>query len=210
MAEVKAESKTEKPTEDYLVELDNYLKAGIHIGTKFRTKYMSKFIYKIRSDGLAVLNVQEIDNRLRLTANMISEYEADDILIVCRRENGWESVKLFAEMIGCRYLIGRYPPGILTNPGLDNFTQAKLMIVTDPWPDRNAVRDAVSVGIPVIGLCDTNNESNYLDLVMPCNNKGKKSLGLIFWILGKEYLKNKGKIKSDKEVEDKLELFLRD
>src|SRR3989344_6951206 len=153
----------DKESESLLVDLDNYLKAGIHIGTKFRTKYMAPFIYKVRSDGLAVLNVQGIDKRLGVAANMLSQYEPDGIMVVCRRENGWDAVKLFSEMIGCRYLIGRYPPGILTNPRLDSFTEAKVIVVVDPWPDRNAVRDAVSVGVPVIGLCDTNNESNYLD-----------------------------------------------
>ena len=44
---------------------------------------------------------------------------------------------------------------------------------------------------------DTNNQANNLDLVVPCNNKGKKSLGLFFYILMREYLKSMGKIKSD-------------
>lgn len=193
-----------------LVELEKYLKSGIHIGTKYKTSYMAPFIYKIRPDGLSVLNVQEINNRIHLAAQLLSDYDPKDIMIICRRENGWDAVKLFSEMIGCRYFIGRYPPGILTNHDLDNFTEAKLMLVVDPWPDKNAIRDAVKMGIPVIGLCDSNNESNYLDLVIPCNNKGKKSLGLIFWILAKEYLKSNKKIKSDKEVEDKLDSFLKE
>jgi small subunit ribosomal protein S2 len=174
-----------------LVPNEEYLKAGIHIGTKFKTKYMENFIYKTRSDGLSVLNITSIDERIRLASNMLSHYAPEDIILVSRRENGWKAVKMFAKLTGCRVFAGRYPPGILTNPALKQFTEAKIMIVTDAWPDRNAVQDAMKIGIPVIGLCDTNNQANNLDLVVPCNNKGKKSLGLFFFILAKLYMESR-------------------
>ena len=94
-------------------------------------------------------------------------------------------MKMFGKIIGCRIFAGRYPPGILTNPALDKYTEVKIVLVTDSWPDRNAIMDAIKIGIPVIALCDTNNQSNNIDLVVPCNNKGKKSLGLFFWILAR-------------------------
>lgn len=194
-------------TEEYLIPLDNYLKVGLHIGTKFRTKYMEPFIYKVRSDGLAVMNVKKIDERIATAAKFISQFEPKDILVVCRRENGWKSVKLFSKLTGVRAIAGRYRPGMLTNSNLDNFSETKLMIVIDPWPDKNAVLDAVKVGVPVIALCDTNNEANNLDLMIPCNNKGKKSLGLLFWVLAKEYLKNRGLIKSEDEIKISLDEF---
>ncbi len=189
--------------EGFLIPLDEYLKVGIHIGTKFRTKYMASFIYKTRPDGLVVLNVQEIDKRLRLAANLLSQYKPEDILVVCRRENGWKAVNLFSRLTGIRVFAGRYPPGILTNPNLRTFIETKLIFVVDPWPDKNIVKDAVKIGIPVMALCDTNNETNDLDLVIPCNNKGKKSLGLVFWILAGEYLKSR-----NKEMKEKLEDFM--
>jgi small subunit ribosomal protein S2 len=191
----------------FLVPLDDYLKVGLHIGTKFRTKSMEPFIYKVRPDGLAVLNVQEIDNRIKIAANFLSQYDAKDILVFCRRENGWKAVETFSKITGIRAFTGRYPPGILTNSSLENFIEAKLLLVTDPWPDRNAIKDAIKIGIPIIALCDTNNDAIDVDLVIPCNNKGKKSLALVFYILAKEFLKNKGVIKNDKEIKANLDDF---
>ena len=173
--------------ENLLISNDEYLKSGVHIGTKFKTKYMSNFIYKTRPDGLSVLNVQKIDERIRAAANMLSHYKPEDILIVCRRENGWKSVKKFAEVTGVKFFAGRYPPGILTNSALRDFMEAKIVLVVDVWPDRNAVKDALKIGLPVIAICDTNNNVNNIDLVIPGNNKGRKSLGLIFYLLAREY-----------------------
>ena len=186
-------------TEQYLVPVDDYLKVGLHIGTKFRTKAMSPFIYKVRNDGLSVLNVQKLNERLEVAAKLLSYYKPEEIVIVCRRENGWTAIEMFSKFTGIKTFAGRYPPGILTNTNLKNFTETKIILVTDPWPDRNVVDDALKVGIPVIALCDTNNQINNIDLVVPCNNKGKKSLGVIFYILTKEYLLRRGVIKKQSE-----------
>lgn len=196
--------------EQLLVAQDTYLKAGIHIGTKFKTKYMEKFIYKTRPDGLSVLNLQQIDARLRILSTFLAHYAPKDILIVSRRENGWKPLKKFGEVTTARVIAGRYPPGILTNPALDNYTEAKVVMVTDAWPDKNAIKDAIQVGIPIVALCDTNNQANNIDLVIPCNNKGKKSLGLLFMILAREYLKLRGEIKKDSDFTYKLEDFAED
>ncbi|MFA6888243.1 MAG: 30S ribosomal protein S2 [Candidatus Woesearchaeota archaeon] len=193
--------------ENFLVDSKIYLKSGIHIGTKFRTKQMAGFIYKTRPDGLSVLNLEKINARLRVVANLLAQYEPGQILIVSRRENGWKAVKLFGKATGCSYFAGRYPPGILTNPTLETFTETKLILVTDAWPDRNAVLDALKMGIPVVALCDTNNQINGLDLVLPCNNKGKKSLGLVFYILAKEYLKAKNVIQKDEDMPISVDEF---
>jgi len=193
--------------EKFLVPQDLYLKAGIHIGTKFRTKYMEHFIYKTRPDGLSVLNLQKIDERIGVAASFLAQYEPKDIVIVSRRENGWKSVKVFGKLTGCRVFPGRYPPGILTNPNLKEYFEPKIILVTDSWPDRNAINDALNIGIPVIALCDTNNQSNNIDLVVPCNNKGKKSLGLFFWILAREFLRKKGVLGKNQEIKESVDDF---
>ncbi len=193
--------------EQFLVPQDNYLKSGIHIGTKFRTKYMEHFIYKTRPDGLSVLNLQKIDERIRLMINLLSQFAPEDILCVSRRENGWKSVKMLNRTTGMRVIAGRYLPGTLTNPKLEKYTEVKIVLVTDAWPDRNIINDAIKIGIPVIALCDTNNQANNIDLVVPCNNKGKKSLGLLFWILSREYLKKRGVVSNDSDFKATIEDF---
>jgi small subunit ribosomal protein S2 len=193
--------------EKLIVSQDVYLKSGIHIGTKFRTKYMEQFIYKTRPDGLSVLNLQKIDERIKIAARFLSNYAPEDILLVSRRENGWKALKLVNKFTGIRIFPGRYPPGILTNPNLENYTEAKVMLVTDAWPDRNAVADALKMGIPVLALCDTNNQANEIDLVIPCNNKGKKSLGLFFWVLTREYMLARGMIKKEEDFKATIEDF---
>jgi len=193
--------------EQFLVPTDEYLKSGIRIGTKFKTRYMEAFIYQTRPDGLSVLNLQKIDERIRIAANFLSQYAPEDILVVSRRESGWKPAALFGKLTGAKVFAGRYPPGILTNPQLNNYMEAKVLLVTDAWVDRNAVMDAVKMSMPVIALCDTNNQSNFIELVVPCNNKGKKSLGLFFWIITREYMKARGMIKSADELKETLTDF---
>lgn len=186
--------------ENLLMDSNDYLKSGIHIGTKFRTKYMDKFIYKTRPDGLSVLNLQKIDERIRVAASFLSQYDAKDILLVSRRENGWKALKQVNKLTGINVINGRYPPGILTNTNLKTFIEPKILFVCDPWPDNNAVQDALKAGIPVIGLCDTNNESNNLELVVPMNNKGKKSVGLVLYLITREFMRNKALLRGDGDI----------
>lgn len=207
MAEEVAQTEGTQLEGNYIVPLDEYLKVGLHIGTKFRTKAMQQFIYKIRQDGLSVLNVQQINDRLVLAAKFLADYNPKDVLVVSRRENGWKAVELFGSLTGVRVFTGRYLPGILTNTQLEKFSEVKLILVTDPFPDKNLVDDASRIGVPVIALCDTNNEIMNVDLVVPCNNKGKKSLGLVFYILAREFMKIKGMIKSDEEFPNKIDDF---
>lgn len=197
----------QQTTKELLTDQETYLKSGIHIGTKFKTNYMAPFIYKTRPDGLSVLDIEQIDERIRILGRFLGEYEPEDILVVSRRENGWRPVRMLEKVTGIRAHAGRYPPGMLTNPQLRNYEEAKVLIVTDPWPDRNAVKDAGIVGIPIIGLCDSNNTANNLDLVIPCNNKGKKSLGVMFYLLSQEYLRARGQLKEGESIEESPDDF---
>ena len=193
--------------EQLLIPSEIYLKSGIHIGNKFKSRYMEQFIYKTRQDGLSVLNLQKINDRIEIAANFLAQYAPEDILVISRREAGWKAVKIFGKVTGINVIAGRYPPGMLTNPQLAIYKESKIVLVTDSWPDRNAILDANKVGIPVIALCDTNNHANNIDLIIPCNNKGKKSLGLLFWVLAREYMIRRGLVKSYEEIKETAEDF---
>ena len=181
-----------KMTDSLLVPVDVYLQSGIHIGSKYKTGFMQPYIYKIRPDGLSVLNIAKIDEKLKAAAKLLAKYEPEKILVVCRRDNGHKAVKAFAKATGAKAIAGRYLPGTITNPAFSGFMEPEIVVVSDPWLDRQVVRDAVKSNIPVIALCDTNNTTENIDLVIPCNNKGNKSLSLVYYILAREYLKERG------------------
>lgn len=177
--------------------VEEYLSSGAHIGTKVKTKDTERFIYKTNPNGLYILDVQVVDERIKNAGELLAKYEPKDILLVSRRENGWKPAKAFAKLTGAKYFVGRYPAGVLTNPNLKTFIEPKIVVITDPWTDKNAVHDATIAGIPIIALIDTNNTLQNVDIAVPCNNKGSKSLSLVYWLLANYYLKAKNKIKSD-------------
>lgn len=175
-----------------IIPQDEYLTAGIHIGTQQKTKEMMRFVYRVRTDGLYVLDIQATDQRIRLAANMLSKYDPQRILVVSARQYGHYPSEMFAKAIGAKAITGRFIPGTLTNPKLHIYIEPDVLVVTDPSGDVQAVNEAINVGIPVIGLCDTNNATSNVDLVIPTNNKGRKALALIYWLLAKKTLEEKG------------------
>ena len=209
MPKTKTKEKTE-PEDNYLVPLDDYLKSGIHIGTKFENQSVKDFIYKTKPSGLKILDVQKVDERLRLGAKFLSQFDPQDILLVCRRETGHKAVKKLAEATGMRCIIGRYLPGTITNTQFSSFIEPKILFACDPWHDKQAVKDAVLCNIPIMALIGSNNSIESIDFPVPCNKKSRKSLPLIFYILAREYLKNKGIIKKDSDFKLKLEDFTDD
>jgi small subunit ribosomal protein S2 len=172
-----------------LIPMDEYLAAGVHIGTQQKTEDMKRFIYRVRPDGLYVLDVKASDERIKIAASFLRKFDPARILVVSARQYGQYPAMMFAKVIGAKSLVGRFIPGTLTNPQYRNFTEPDVVIVTDPIGDAQAVKEAVDVGIPVIGMCDTNNMTMNIDLIIPTNNKGRKALALIYFLLAREILK---------------------
>ncbi|MDD5735329.1 MAG: 30S ribosomal protein S2, partial [Methanothrix soehngenii] len=157
-----------------------------------KTNDMMPYIYRVRSDGLYVLDVQSTDKRIRLAAKFLSKYDQTNILIVSARQYGQRPALMFAKATGATANVGRFVPNTLTNPAFRGFMEPDVLIATDPSGDAQAVNEAVDVGIPVIALCDTNNMTSNVDLVIPTNNKGRKALTLIYWLLARQVLRESG------------------
>jgi small subunit ribosomal protein S2 len=175
-----------------LVPVEDYLAAGVHIGTQQKSQDMKKFIYRVRGDGLYILDIRETDERIKTAAKFLSGYDASKVLVVASRQYAQYPAKKFADAIGGIAAIGRYIPGLMTNPNFHGYVEPAVVVVTDPMGDAQAIKEAVQNGIPVIGLCDTNNMTSNLDLVIPTNNKGRKALSLIYFLLTREILSLRG------------------
>ncbi len=192
---------------DLLIEEDVYLTSGVHIGTQQKSADMKDFIFKVRSDGLYVLNIKKTDERIKVAAQMLSRFSPEDILVVSARQYGQRPVREFSNKLGCGAFPGRFVPGTLTNPSLDVYVEPRVLVVTDPAADQQALKEAVKSGIPVIGLCDANNETKYVDLVIPANNKGRRSLALVYWLLTREVLKANGTFSSNSDFKEEVKDF---
>ena len=201
---IKEESR-EKAREDvyeYLISPDEYLAAGVHIGTQVKTGDMKKFIYKVRPDGLYVLDIRQLDERLKIAGKFLARYEPSKILVVSARQYGQKPARMFSKVVGAECIVGRFVPGTLTNPMLREYREPDVVLVTDPAIDTQAVREATDIGIPVVALCDSNNMAANVDLVIPTNNKGRKALALVYWLLAREVLRNRGITDFTYSVED--------
>ena len=190
-----------------LVAEDLYLTSGVHIGTQQKSADMRRFIFKVRNDGLYVLDIKSTDDRIRTAASFIAGFEPERILVVCQRQYGQKPARTFAKNVGAKSMVGRFVPGTLTNPRLPTFFEPDVIVVTDPSADQQALREAVNIGIPVVALCDANNDLKYVDLAIPANNKGRRSLALVYWLLTREVVKAKKIITKDDEFNLELEEF---
>lgn len=184
---------------------EQFLSAGMHIGMKQQTKDMKRYIYKIRDDGLAVLDLQTIENQVKTAGKFLARFQR--IMIVSRKAVAWKPVIKFAEVVNGKYITGRFLPGTITNPSFPGYYEPEVIIITDPLIDTQAIEEAVKMRVPIVALCDTSNETSSIDFVMPVNNKGRKSLATVYWLLAREILKNRGAIKTDEEFKVKPEEF---
>lgn len=181
--------KKDKKDETILTSLDDYIKTASYLGTKVITPTMRKYVYRRRLDGLAILNTNLVDKKLKEAIDFVVQFKPHEWTLVCKREAGWRAARMFSELTGVRLFTKKYPAGVITNIVLPNFFETKMMMICDPWLDKNALSDAKIVHIPVVGVCDTNNHTADIDVVAIANNKSNKSLGLIFWLLAREYMK---------------------
>ena len=215
-AQKKAEEKDSKSkekvqetpvTEELLLPRDTLLSAGIHIGTRMKTSDMEPFIYRVRPDGLFVLDVKKTDERIRVAARFLARFEHAKVAVAATRLYAHEPVKKFCELTGATPVIGRFIPGLLSNPLYASRIDPEVILVSDPRADGQAVKEAAKVGIPIVALCSTDSEFAGVDLVIPTNNKGRRALAVIFWLLARQILRERGELAADKDPAVTIEDF---
>ncbi len=193
--------------EDLLLSQDTLLSAGIHIGTRMRTKDMDPFIYRVRPDGLFVLDVKKTDERIRVTAKFLAQFEPSKVVAVAARLYGRAPVEKFCEIVGATPIIGRFVPGLLSNPLYPDRIEPSVVVVSDPKADVQAVKEASDVGIPVVALCSTDNDFSEVDLVIPTNNKGRRALAVVYWLLSRQIMRERGEIPPDGDIAQSIDDF---
>lgn len=184
---------------DFLVPQEKYLEAGMHIGSRTKSGSMRQFIYKAREDGLHVLDLKQMDERMRALSKLLFAYPPERAFVVGGKDNAMKPVQRFCELTGMQALTGRFTPGRFTNPARQDFVEPQVVFVIDPSSDKQAVKEAAEIHVPVAALCDTNNNLRNIDLAVPTNNKGRKAIAFALWLLAREMTKKQGKIAGDEE-----------
>ena len=193
--------------ESLLVPEETYISCGVEIGTQQKTASMEKFIARVRNDGLYIIDIKATDERIRYAAKLLARYEPSKVMVAAVRHYARKPIRKMAEICGFIAAPGRFLPGTLTNPLSKNYKEVDILFVNDPIGDKQAMNEAIKIGIPIVALCDTNNEIRFVDLVIPANNKGRKALALVYWLLTREILKERGEIKSYDEFNYTVEDF---
>jgi len=192
---------------ELLVPEDIYLTSGVHIGTQQKSADMKDFIYKVRQDGLYVLDVKKTDERIRAASKFLARFDPRRVLVVSARQYGQRPARVFSKAIGAPAFAGRFVPGTLTNPTMKGFVEPEVIMVTDPSADKQALNEALNLGIPIVAMCDANNETRNVDLVIPTNNKGRRALACIYWVLTREVLLARGDLKDPADFKMEIEDF---
>ena len=198
---------TEVEAKELLIDEDTFLTCGVHIGTKQKSKDMEPYVYKGRDDGLRILNVNMTSEKVVEAAQFLKEFDPKDVLVVSARQYGWKPATKFAESCGFECIAGRFTPGRLTNPEMRFFIEPKVIVLTDPAADAQAFREATNIKIPVIAMCDSNNLTANVNIVIPGNNKGRRSLALIYWLLSREILRKRGELAAGEDLEETIDDF---
>ncbi len=194
--------------QDEFDHMEKYvLSTGIRVGTQVKTKFMIPFITKATNEGLYIIDSKKTLSRIQTAAKFINRANIAKVLVCSGREYASTPIEKFCEITGTTPMLGRFMPGTLTNPLLPYYIEPEIVFVSDPQVDEQAVLEATNAGIPVIGIANTDNVTSKIDLVIPANNRGRKSLAAIYWLLAREMLLQKGELKENQQMKYEIDDF---
>ena len=183
------------------------LSTGIRVGTAVKTKFMIPYVTQASPEGLYLMDLDITLARIQTAAKFINRVNIEDVIVCSGREYANTPIEKFCEITGATKMLGRFMPGTLTNPSLPYYIEPRLVLISDPQVDAQAITEATNAGIPVIGVSNTDNITSKIDLVIPANNRGRKSLATIYWLLAREILLEKGEIKNDNQMKYEIDDF---
>jgi small subunit ribosomal protein S2 len=168
---------------------------------------MTPFIVRANPEGLYILDISKTLSRIDVAAKFIGRSAISKVAVTSAREYGKTPVEKFCELTGATRILGRFMPGTFTNPSLPKYMEPEIVIVTDPQADQQAVIEATRAGVPVIAIANSDNVTSKVDLVIPANNRGRKALATVYWLLAREVLKKQGTIKLDSDMKMPIDDF---
>ncbi len=183
------------------------LTTGIRVGTPVKTKFMRSFITTSNPEGLYMLDLDITLEKIKTAAKFINRVGTDKLIVCTGRQYAETPVEKFCEMLDTKKLMGRFMPGTLTNPSLPYYIEPKLVFISDPQVDKQAVIEATNAGIPVIGIANTDNITSKLDVIIPANNRGRKALATVYWLLVRQILIERGELEENESMKYEIDDF---
>ena len=183
------------------------LSTGIRVGTQVKTKFMIPFITKASPEGLYMLDLDITLEKIKTAAKFINRVGTDKLIVCSGRQYANTPIEKFCEMLDTKKLLGRFLPGTLTNPSLPYYIEPKLVLISDPQVDEQAIIEATNAGIPIIGIANTDNITSKLDVVIPANNRGRKALATVYWLLVRQILIERGELKENSPMKYQIDDF---